>query len=149
MLNKKIARLDNGLLPGESAEVLTVMSKEQIAAVARDNAQHHGAPSQMASPGRLAKVPRVGAASGGGGGDDGDGGGGGDDDGGDEDPGFQQYYTVSSGQQAFNEQAARGYFKHGGETVAVHPPAESPARLLQVRAHRPRAVPCERAAHRA
>jgi hypothetical protein len=65
----------------------------------------------------------VGAASGGGGGDDGDGGGGGDDDGGDEDPGFQQYYTVSSGQQAFNEQAARGYLKHGGESQCIHPPS--------------------------
>ena len=123
-LNKKIARLDNGLLPDESAEVPTVMSKEQLAAGARDNAQHHGAPSQMASPGRPAKVPRVGTASGGGGGDDGDGGGDDDDDDEEEeDPGFQQYYTVSSGQKAFNEQATRGYLKHGGESPCIHPPS--------------------------
>ena len=131
-LSAKITRLERGFLPSEVEGAFTKKSKEQLTADAHGNALHHGAPSQLTSPGRPANAPQLSgaAAAAGGGARDGsgvagegnrggcDGDSNGDD--GDEDPAFKQYVTVGSSQKAFNERAVRGYLKHGGDSACIH-----------------------------
>ena len=115
-----IARLQRGLLPGESEPVrLGAMSNDQLRTSAAQHPQHHAA-AGTAPAGRSAGS---GASAGGlndsGGADDdgGEGGADGDDD--EEDASFHQFYAVSSNQKAFNITVAKEYMKKGSDHKVV------------------------------
>ena len=127
-IERRIARLERGLLPEEPEPHPTAAAPGDLRASAAQHPRHHAAP-QHVPPGRdsnFATGNFNGARQGGGGGRGGGAvdaeqdGGGSDDDDDEESADFRHFYAISSNQRAWNSKVAREYAKGGA--VVVQPP---------------------------